>query len=233
VIASVRESQQFLSSKFDEFNATIKQLISDNHTLKKDVHQLQTTSTHQQQQITTITNELQEVKQQLLQKDLVLSGLPNLANISADTIMLKVSQIYDVDQNDIEYKQVITGKNKISKTPFNMMFLTMRTVLAKQNILSKQKTIGPILWDQLTLNVPENIKMNKIRFNNRLTQHKQYMLTEGKNFSKNNKEHVPFVWDKNGKILLKEANASRPIVLNSMADLEAIRKKYEQHEDND
>jgi hypothetical protein len=78
----------------------------------------------------------------------------------------------------------------------------------------------------LTENLPDNLKTNKLRFSNRLTQYKQNILIEGKKFSKDNKEKVPYVWEKNGRILLKENNEGRPIILHSLSDLDSIKKKY-------
>jgi hypothetical protein len=227
VIASVLASQEFLSSKFDALSLTIKQLVQDNITLKNDVQQLQNTTHLQQQQIVTLSNELQEVRQELLQKDLVLTGLPNLASIGPDIILAKAAEIYNFPLTDVMNSEIISGINKISKKPFNMIFLTMRTESSKRDILAKQKSIGPIVWDQLTSGVPDNLKTNKLRFNSRLTKYKQSILNEGKKFSYENKQSVPFVWEKFGKILLKENNATRPITLNSLADLELIKKKYE------
>jgi small-conductance mechanosensitive channel len=199
VIASIQASQKFLSAKFDDLTNTIKQLVLDNITLKNNVQQLQNTTQQQQQQISTLSNELQEVRQELLQKDLVLTGLPNLTNINVDVVLTKASEIYNFPLSDIANTEIISGINKISKKPFSMIFMTMKTVNSKREILSKQKSIGPILWDQLTEGVPENLKANKIRFNNRLTQYKQSILNEGKKFSRENQLNVPFVWDKNGR----------------------------------
>lgn len=227
VIESVLKSQNFLSSKFDKLDGIIQQLVLDNATLKKEVQQLQSCNHDQQQQIISLSNEMQEVKQQLLQKDLVLTGLPNLPNINPDTILSKVSEIYEFNLQDIDTTEIITGISKINKKPFNMIFVTMRSLKSKRHIIDKQKSLGPIVWDQLFDSVAENYKTNKVRFNNRLTQYKQSILIEGKKFSKDNKDNVPFVWEKNGRILLKENNARMPITLKSLADLDLIKKKYQ------
>jgi hypothetical protein len=227
VIATIRASQDFLSSKFDELTKTVTQLTLDNVVLKKDVLQLKTTTQQQQQQqITSLSNDLQDVKQQLLQNELVLTGLPDLNNVSIDTIFGKVSEIYGMSNDNIASTQIISGYNKINKKQFSLVFIKMRSTESKRDILNKQKTVGPILWDQLAEDVPDNLKTNKLRFSNRLTQYKQNILIEGKKISKENKEKVPFVWEKNGRILLKENNESRPITLHSLADLDFIKKKY-------
>jgi hypothetical protein len=110
------------------------------------VIQLQTTTQQQQQQITSLSNDLQDVKQQLLQNELVLTGLPDLNNISADTIFAKVSEIYGLSNDNIASTQIISGFNKINKKPFSIIFITMRSAESKRVILNKQKTAGPILW---------------------------------------------------------------------------------------
>jgi hypothetical protein len=174
-----------------------------------------------------LTNELQDVKQLFLQNDLVLTGLPDLKSFNVNTLLQKIAEIYQFAIGNFASTNIISGINKATQKPFNLMFISMRSADLKMFVLSKQKSVGPILWDQLAENVPENVKTNKLRFNGRLTQYKQSILVEGKAFSKENRDKVPYVWEKNGRILLKESNETRPVELHSLADLDLIKKKYE------
>jgi hypothetical protein len=92
VIAEVRASQELISKKFDKFYKAVQELTLANASIKKDVQGLQTTTSQYHHQISSLTVELQDVKQQLLQKDLVVSGLPNLTNIIPDTILAKTAE---------------------------------------------------------------------------------------------------------------------------------------------
>jgi hypothetical protein len=228
ILTQVQASQNFLSEKFDSFDARMAQLIIDSTAAKKDIEQLRETDQQQQQHIDFLANHVEEIEQRYLNNDLVFSGLPNLENINTSTILNKVSEIYNFPSDSITRYETISGLSKVSKKPFNIIFVTLISNTIKQHILNKQKAMGNVMWGQLLPDVPDNLKINKIYMKTRLTPFKQSILNACQSFGKEKKTQIPFVWASkfNGKIFMKELGVESPVIINSLKDLNNIKRKY-------
>jgi hypothetical protein len=228
VLMELKTSQDHLGEKFDRFEDRMNQLTADSIAAKKDITNLQQVDQQQQQQIDYLAIHIEEIEQRSVNNDLVFSGLPNLEHIPTETVLKRICELYGFVMQHISKYETISGISKLSKKPFNMVFVTLVTNTLKQHILNKQKELGPIMWDQLLAEVPENLKMNKIYIKTRLTPKKQLILNECKIFSKQNKIQIPFAWASkhNGKIFLKELGVEKPIIINSIQDLDNVKRKY-------
>jgi ribonuclease D len=86
VLSQLQQSQEFISSKFDKFEALTEKLLAENIAIKKDIQILHQADMFQQQQTSALNVRMDEIEQKYLSNDLALTGLPNLNSISAETI---------------------------------------------------------------------------------------------------------------------------------------------------
>jgi hypothetical protein len=228
LLMEVKKSQDFLSDKFDSFKETMAQLTIDTAKAKKDIVELKEVDRVQQQQIDVLATHIEELDQRAINNDLVITGLPNLQNLTIETILTTISSVYGLPMQQIIRCEAVTGNNKTNNKPFQMLFMTTLANSVKLFILGKQKELGQICWGQLMADMPENLKLNKLLIKPRLTRRKQTLLNDCKNFSKLYQVQIPFTWASklNGKILMKELGVEKPTVINSHKDLEVIKRKY-------
>jgi hypothetical protein len=228
ILLKVQTSQDFLGNRFDSFEARMTQLSADSVAAKKDIATLHQVDQQQQQQLNQMANHIEEIEQRFINNDLVFSGLPDLARISTEPLLKRISEIYGFAMQHISKYETITGISKATKKPFQILFVSCVANSVKIHILAKQKELGQVMWGQLLSDVPDNLKLNKIYIKPRLTPHRQSILNECKRFSMQFKTQIPFTWASkfNGKILMKELGVDKPIMISSMQDLDKIKSKY-------
>jgi hypothetical protein len=64
------------------------------------------------------------IEQKFLSNELALTGLTNLTNISADTILKKIGELYGFSMDKIIKIEIITRKNKKINKPFNLIYIS-------------------------------------------------------------------------------------------------------------
>jgi hypothetical protein len=228
LLKEVKNSQDFLSEKFDNFKKELAQLNIDSVKAKKDIIGLKEVDKVQQQQLDALAVHVEELDQQAINNDLVITGLPNLQSVTVETILNTICRVYGFPIQQITRCEAVTGNSKTNNKQFQLLFVTTLANSVKLFILSKQKEIGQICWGQLMAEVPESFKLNKLLIKPRLTRHKQSLLNDCRNFSQLYKAQIPYTWASkfNGKILMKELGVEKPIVINSQKDLDLLKRKY-------
>jgi len=89
----VQDSQQFISEKIDKFEERMTQLAVDNEATKQDIANLQLVDQTQQKHLDSLAYQVEEIEQRSINNDLVISGTPNLQNITIDIILQKLSEV--------------------------------------------------------------------------------------------------------------------------------------------
>jgi Mg2+ and Co2+ transporter CorA len=87
MLRDIKKSQQFLADKFDAFEKIVAKLLTENKNLNDNITTLQQNSAQQEQKIENMFTEVNYYKQKLLEKDVVIGGLPNLENIKPETVL--------------------------------------------------------------------------------------------------------------------------------------------------
>jgi hypothetical protein len=112
----------------------------------------------QQQQLDFLANHIEEIDQRAINNDLVITGLPDLQNITIEAILKGISSHYAFPIQQITKCEAVTGTNKVKNKPLQFLFATTLANSVKLYILAKQKELGQILWGQLLPDVPDNLK---------------------------------------------------------------------------
>ncbi len=222
ILKEIRDSQKFIVGKFDSFEKTVAELLAENKNLHESVIKLQQVSNQQEKQIENITSELNFYKQKLLEKDVVISGAPNLNNIRPETVLEKIDAVLGFGMSNIDQWYVMSGKNRVTKKPYNNICVKLTNNEAKQKIIAKQSTNGPLLWGQLFDNVEPNIAQNKVFIIERLTPDNLTILNAARRLR--DEGTLTYVWHKNGNILCKKTAESKAERIRSINDLQKFNK---------
>jgi hypothetical protein len=222
ILKEILESQKFIIGKFDLFEKTIADLMAENKTLHENVIKLQHTSKQQEKQIENLTCELNFCKQKLLEKDVVITGMPNLSNIKPELVLQKIDTVLGFGMSNIDQWYVMSGKNRITKQPYNNICVKFITNRAKQKVIAKQFENGPLLWGQLFDDADPNIAQNKIFIIERLTPDYLTILNAARRLRDDGA--LTYVWHKNGNILCKATADSKAEKICSITDLQKYKK---------
>jgi len=222
ILKEIRDSQKFIVEKFELFEKTVADLMAENKNLHESVIKLQQANNHQEKQIDNITSELNFYKQKLLEKDVVISGVPNLNNMRPETVLEKIDTVLGFGMSNIDQWYVMSGKNRITKKPYNNICVKLTTYEAKQKIIANQSGDGPLLWGQLFDNVEPNIALNKVFIIERLTPDNLTILNAARRLRDDGA--LTYVWHKNGNILCKATAESKAEKIRSLTDLQKYKK---------
>jgi hypothetical protein len=213
----IRKSQNFLSSRFESFENRLEELVADNKVMKKEITTLTAKVDCQQEQIDGLNREVNTIKQRSLAKDVVISGLPDLNNISSESIVKTINNAYGFGMEKISNMYVTKGFSKVGKTTYNNIVISFCDTNTKNKILQQQKEIGPILWSQLMNGVPENLCSRQIFIAERLTPFNLSLLNACRDLRA--KKKITFAWSKYGSVFVKIKSDSNRMKIVTQKDL--------------
>jgi hypothetical protein len=222
MLREIQESQRFISDKFDIFEKKLEQVLVDNKKMKEEITSLNQKVDFQQTLIDGLNTEVNVMKQRFLEKDVVISGLPDLNNISCETIAQSIDRVYNFGMQNISKIFINKGFSKYGKTTYNNIIISFCNTAVKEQVLNKQKMLGPILWGQLLNNTPENLCAKRIFIAERLTPHNLLLLNACRDLR--TKKKITFAWSKFGTVLIKikpDSNVIKILSANDMKKLES------------
>jgi hypothetical protein len=222
MLRDIKKSQQFLADKFDAFEKIVANLLTENKNLNDNITTLQQNSTQQEQKIENMFTEVNYYKQKLLEKDVVIGGLPNLENIKPETVLEKIDKIYNFGLQNVDQIFAITGKNRLTKKPYNNIIIKFTSNRAKECLINQQSEKGLLLWGQLYDDLEPNLAQNKIFINERLTPENLTILNAARKLR--NDGVLVYVWHKHDTILCKPTADSRAISIQSIHELSKFKK---------
>jgi hypothetical protein len=220
MLKDIQESQKFISDKFDVFEKKLEQVLVDNKKMKEEITSLNQKVDSQQTLIDGLNTEVNIIKQSFLEKDIVISGLPDLNNISCETIAQSIDRVYNFGMQNITKIFINKGFSKYGKTTYNNIIVSFCNTAVKDEVLNKQKTLGPILWGQLPNNTPENLSAKRIFIAERLTPYNLLLLNACRDLR--TKKKITYAWSKYGTVLIKIKSDSNVIKILSVNDMEKL-----------
>jgi hypothetical protein len=221
MFAEIRNSQNFLSAKFDSFEKKLEELMEDNKKMKTEISTLTGKIDRQQVEIDGLNNEVNTMKQHFLAKDVVISGLPDLNNVSCEKIVKVIGDAYEIGMDKISNIYISKGFSKITKTTYNNITVTFNDINTKNRILQHQKEIGPVLWGQLMDGVAENLCSRQIFIAERLTPFNLALLNACRELRA--KKKIAFAWSKFGTIFVKTNSDSNRMKIMTQIDLDNLK----------
>lgn len=217
LMSAIRSMDDKLNKRMDN----IEKIIAEFKNVKEDVVKLKKKQEDQSQELNTITEGLHTIKQNLLDSDFIITGVPESEEISTiDTVnnILKNIKI-KISENDVKSCYRMRNKNNKSCPPI-CVELYSKTLRAA--IFIQQKKQGPVLLSSIDKSVSD-ADTRKIYIQNRLTPFHLELMRDARKFKMDN--NYKFVWFQNTDVLLKKSDSSRIIRIRSKADLLSLESQ--------
>jgi len=195
-------------SKYEQFEIDKKNLLTENATLKKSIHEMD-------QQIKQLQIESNDVRQYTRRDCLELQGIPYNKDEDTDAIVKNVGDLMEVylGDNDISISHRLpTGKGYkgTRNAPPLIVKFTRRSTKEK---FYKARTK---LKDCTTQDIQYS-DTNKIFINECLTEQNKKLFHDCLKFKKERKRSS--IWTSNGKVYLRRDITSKALRINSKDDL--------------
>lgn len=170
--------------------------------------------------IITVKKEINELKQNNICDDIVITGIPETKNENLLEAVNSLLMQYDIVVKSTDLKSIYRLKNM--KCGVNSpILLILKNEYVKSLIMEKQKINGPILLPFIESACLMN-PHQKVIFKHRLTIENLTLLRNVRRFCRENS--YQFVWTTNdAKILIKKTSEDRPIKISSLKDLEILK----------
>lgn len=228
VIKDVRASQQFLSDSFDDIQKKIPAIIAENVYLKNKIVMIEDASNSNKIKISNLEAELDFINHREQEKNVLLAGVPNEANI--DTLISNIFKHLNcgISVNDVlSAKRFINKKNTSDHTHSNppLICISFKSILSKKCFVDEMKKVRPVFANQLELNVSNDriiyVRDHLSKFQLKIFKELKYLQ----------KEHniIQFTWTKNMNIFVKYAGDHQPFRVVSLEDLEKVKIRHDQH----
>lgn len=220
LMSAIRTMDDKLNKRMDN----IEKIIAEFKNIKENLVKLQKKQEDQSQELKTITEDLHTIKQNLLDSDFIITGVPELVSEEISTIdtvtnILKNIKI-KISEGDVKSCFRMRNKNNKSECPPICVELFSKTLRAA--IFIQQKKQGPVLLSSIDKSV-NDADTRKIYIQSRLTPFHLELLRDSRKFKTDN--NYKFVWFQNTDVLLKKSDSSRIIRIRSKADLLALESQ--------
>lgn len=198
-IGLLKNDYKCVSEKVDNVESNMATLKSENEYLKKSVNSL---------------------AQQSLSNEICIFNLPPVNKDKVDDVILGICSATGFPmniKNDIKTKYVVTQKNNKAHIVIN--FYDQR---CKDGFMNSCKNKKPLLFEDICkLKNDDLLNGTEIFVKNKLSQFNREILKE----ARNHKEIFKFVWESEGRILMRHDETSPIIHVQSVNDvLEAVKK---------
>lgn len=208
---------QAMDEKLNKRMDNIETIIGEFKNIKKDFLKLEKNQEIQAKELSAVKFELNTIKQNLLDSDIIIVGVPDTITDTVNTVLVHLKA--KVTEADV--KSCYRMRNKNNKSGSSPICVELYSKTLRGAIFDHQKRIGPVLLSSVDKSVPATDK-RKIFVQRRLTPFYQDLLASARKFKVEN--NWKFVWVQNTDVLLKETDSSRIIKIQTKADLLELGK---------
>lgn len=220
LLTFMKELKSDLNKRMDKLDDNAKKCYDDLTNLKTDVQLVTKNYDVVTGDINCLNKEVNIIKQRSLVCDVVITGIPDNLN---ENILNRVNIVlskYDLQLKEPDYFQIYRLKNHTGYSP---ICIELRSKKVKDDIFSKQKSLGPVLL-QMVDNTLAKSDIRKIYFKDKLTNKTRELFIKAREFKREFK--YKYCWLNNSQyILLKESDASKVYRIEWFDDLQKLREK--------
>lgn len=218
MLKTLYHSQQFISNQIDDFAKKQNQLINDNKELKQQVKKNSFKTTQLESKVIELESELNDIKQEKLANQIVISGIPKVPNEKLADVLVKIGGKLEVNIKD---EEIISARrmeksNSESNNYTAPILVTFRNVQLKTELLQKQKMLGKLVTDQVDLEP----KGKMIYINEFVTEHTLRLFAKTKKLAV--EKNYKYVWIQNARVLMRKIEKGKIIKISSDLDLDQI-----------
>lgn len=217
-----KELMSAIKSMDDKINKrmdNIETIIAEFKNMKEHIVNLSKKQENQSHELTTISNELHTIKQNMLDNDFIITGVPeSISEISTLNTVNNVLNYYKVKITENDVKSCFRMRNNDNKSGCSPICVQLNSKTLRAAIFYQQRKLGPVLLSSINNSVSEDKR--KIYIQNRLTPFNQELLKDARKFKLDN--NYKYAWFQNTDVLLKETDSSKIVRIRSKADLLAL-----------
>lgn len=174
--------------------------------------------------VKALQSEVNFLKQQQFNKDILISGLP-ITVTDNDDILTRLDKVYNFGLGNVESKfsrSITTGRSgRSGKGTHLQLIVTFKNIVAKNFIMGKIRENGPIFLRQLYSNL--GTPKDTIIIRERLTKTNNDIMKELLQLKKNKK--ILFCWFRHSNIYIKKAADDKPQIIRDINDILSLKKK--------
>ena len=220
-LQSIKQSPDFLASKFDDLVASTNKLNVENNELRKMNSKLQERVGVLENPCNSADDEIESTKRYLRRDLLEFHGIPESVTENTNSLVLQVVNLVapelNICESDISTSHRLPAAGGNTK-PIIVKFVSRDTrdgIYRKKRNLNSKSTVD--------IGFQQN---SRLYINESLTAKTRAIPNKVKEFKR--RHHFKFVWTRQGKVFLKRnENQSETHVFVSLKDFEEFNEKFE------
>lgn len=224
ITTAIEKSQDFLSSKFDIIVAELNKLKSENENLKQQVVELQNSQMILKSTANKVECAITKADNDAIANNAIVFGFPTKPNENVHELIHKTAEVIGTrlsDNSIASATRLYSSRKPNAIVPIRVKF---NSKTEKESMLLRTKKVKELKSTSIDKSLVVNGQPTSIVIRNELTSSTIQLLKELRGMQQ--KYNVKYIWPgKNGDILIKKAENSKPLVIKSRLDFErAIRK---------
>lgn len=222
ITKAIEDSQQFLSSKFDDIVHDFEAFKAENCRLRSEVDVLK----NELSALKTFTHNLEcsvdKANKESIGNNAMIHGVPVQSNEEVTEIVAKVADCIGAElptESLISVSRVSPVKSTIGKlVPIRIVF---RSKAVKESFLAKKRKYGMLSSAVIDQSMVLNGKPSNIAIRDELTSYSLKLLHEIRSFQKD--MNLKYVWaGRDGAVLVKKDETSKPIIIKNRNDINKL-----------
>ena len=220
-IVQIKESQSFLSEKYDCLNEDYNKLKKINAEQKAEITALKSESSDLKNTSLKEIEKIDNLEQYGRRQNLEIAGIPVQDGEDTNAVVMEVAKLLDVDilpshiSTSHRLPKKIGQNGNVIRTPPIIVRFTNRDI--RNKLYANRKQTRTLDLKKFSVN-----DTKKIFINENLTQSRKRLFWKTKQRAKN--ENWKYYWTHNGSILAKKDDDTDAIPIKSDLDLDLIKK---------
>lgn len=227
ILLKLQQQQDSYNKKLDGFIADINQIKINNEKIINDLSNVTITVKNLQQENQKLKMQVNSTEQEFYNKYSTILGLPKITSNQLKNIIHNLSNKikYPITKNRILKEYYVVNEDE-NKSHMVLRFFDERDKIEFTEAFKKNMPITT--QDILSSEGPETPN-NKLYIKDKLSGYNQQLKKICKKYI--NKE-FKYVWDANGKILVREEDCTKIIHIESIEKLVAVVNKIREQKNN-
>ena len=219
-IVQIKESQSFLSEKYDCLNEDYNKLKKINAEQKAEITALKSESSDLKNTRIKEIEKIDNLEQYGRRQNLEIAGVPVQDGEDTNAVVVEVAKLLDVDilpshiSTSHRLPKKIGQNGNVIRTPPIIVCFTNRDI--RNKLYANRKQTRTLDLKKFSVNDTKNIFINE-----NLTQSRKRLFWKTKQRAKN--ENWKYYWTHNGSILAKKDDDTDAIPIKSYLDLDLIK----------
>ena len=214
-LSDVKNSQEFISAKYDELKVDYDKQIETNKKLENELKTLKNQIAENNKQTNKEAVKLDSLEQYGRRLNLEIAGIPFTEGENTNAIVTEVAELLDVKITD---KDISTSHRLRSRNDYRPPLIIARFISrdVRNELYSKRKLTQGINLDQLSVK-----RISELYINENLTPFRKRLFWKAKQDAI--KADYKFFWTVNGNIFVRKTENSKPLLITTEQDLNLMK----------